>query len=87
MSRLKSPRFAVAVALAAVWFAGAVLAQRSSSSRTASAMTTAATRFLEGLTPEQRLQATLPLDAEDRLRTLEYRTTPATPSRAPSSNA
>jgi hypothetical protein len=68
MSRLKSPRFAVAVALAAVWFTGAVLAQRSSSSGTAAAMTTAATRFLEGLTPEQRQQATLALDAEDRLR-------------------
>jgi hypothetical protein len=68
MSRLKSPRFTVAVALGAVWFAGAVFAQRSTSNRTAAAMTTAATRFLEGLTPEQRQQATFPIDTEERLR-------------------
>ena len=56
----KYSRLAVAVALLAVWGAGVTLgSQRSTSSRAAAAMTTAASKWLEALTPEQRQQATL----------------------------
>ena len=63
------PRVTVAVALLAVWGAGVTLgSQRSASSRSAAAMTTAANRWLEALTPEQRQQATFPNDTEEKVR-------------------
>jgi hypothetical protein len=65
----KHSRLAVAAALLAVWGAGVTLSsQRSTSSRAASAMTTAANKWLEALTPEQRQQATFPNDAEEKVR-------------------
>ena len=57
-------RTGVASALLLVGLAGGIVA----SQRTASSMTTAANKFLEGLTPEQRQQAVLPLDSEDLTR-------------------
>ena len=42
--------------------------QRSTSSRAAAAMTAAATKWLEALTPEQRQQATFAIDAEEKVR-------------------
>ena len=54
-------RAAVACAVLALGLAGTLIG----SQRTASNMTTAANKFLDGLTPEQRQQATLPLDSED----------------------
>jgi hypothetical protein len=57
-------RTAIACALVGAGLAGGIVA----SQRTASSMTTAANRFLEGLTPEQRQQATLPLDSDDLTR-------------------
>ena len=69
MTRLTHPRLAVAVALLAVWGAGVTLgSQRSTSSRAATAMTTAATKWLEALTPEQRQQATFANDVEEKVR-------------------
>ena len=64
MSRFTSPRLVVAVALLVVGLAGSIVARQ----RAAPGMTTAATRFLEGLTPELRQQATLPLDSDDLTR-------------------
>lgn len=64
MSQFKSPRVAVACALLVAGLMGSLVA----SQRAASSMATAATRFLEGLTPEQRQTATLPLDSEDLTR-------------------
>jgi hypothetical protein len=61
MSWWRSPRAAVACGLLAAGLAGSALA----SQRSASAMAAAATRFLDGLTPEQRQQAMLPIDADD----------------------
>jgi hypothetical protein len=59
----------MASALLAMWWAGATLnSQRAASGRAAAAMTTAATKWLEGLTPEQRQQATFPIDNEEMLR-------------------
>jgi hypothetical protein len=59
----------VAAALVAAWGASVtVTTQRSASSRSAAAMTTAATKWLEGLTPDQRTQATFPVDAEEKVR-------------------
>ncbi len=64
MSRFKSPRWVVALVLLAALCAGAVLsAQRSSAS-----MTTAATKFLAGLSPEQRKMATFAFEAQERFR-------------------
>jgi hypothetical protein len=64
MTRLISPRLAVAAGLLCALVAGAVVsAQRASSS-----MTTAAGRFLDSLTPEQRKQAVFAFDSEERLR-------------------
>ena len=63
------PRAIVAVALLAVWGAGVTVgSQRSASSRSAAAMTTAANRWLEALTPEQRQQAIFPNDTEEKVR-------------------
>jgi hypothetical protein len=64
MRRLRSPRVLLALGLSVAWLGAAATA----SSRSASAMSTAANRFLEGLTPEQRQQASFPYDAEERLR-------------------
>jgi hypothetical protein len=65
----KHLRLAVAVALVAICGAGATLSsQRSASSRAAAAMTTAANKWLDGLTPEQRTQATFPNDTEEKVR-------------------
>jgi hypothetical protein len=64
MIRLVSRRVVVAVVLLVAMAAGAILsAQRASAS-----MSTAATRFLASLTPEQRKQATFALESEERLR-------------------
>ena len=70
MTRIRSPRVALAALLCAAWLVHAsVSAQRALNSQTsAGAMTTAAQRWLEGLSPEQRQQATLAIDNEDRLR-------------------
>ena len=69
VSQGKHLRLAVTIALVAVWGAGVTLSsQRSASSRAAAAMTTAANKWLEGLTPEQRTQATFPNDAEEKVR-------------------
>ncbi len=69
MTRFKYPRLAIAVVLLAVWGAGVTLgSQRSTSSRAAAAMTAAASTWLEALTPEQRQQATFPIDAEEKVR-------------------
>ena len=57
-------RVALAVAFLAAGYAGATIA----SQRSAAAMATAATRFLDGLTPEQRPRAALPYDGDERLR-------------------
>ena len=57
-------RVAVACGLIAAGLSGGMIA----SQRAASSMTTAAARFLEGLTPEQRQQAVLPVDSDDLTR-------------------
>ena len=49
----------IAVALLAVW-AGVTLGSQRSADRSAAAMTTAANRWLEALTPEQRQRGDLP---------------------------
>ncbi|HEY7496982.1 MAG TPA: DUF3500 domain-containing protein [Vicinamibacterales bacterium] len=68
MIRTRS-RVALVAALGAAWWAGVTLtSQQATSRRTAAAMTTAATAFLQGLTPEQRQQATFPLDDAERVR-------------------
>jgi hypothetical protein len=63
-SRRVRSRAVVAFGLLAVGLAGTLVG----SQRTATNMTTAANRFLEGLSPEQRQQAKLPLDSEDLTR-------------------
>jgi hypothetical protein len=63
MTRFISRRALVAVALIGALGAGAVL----SAQRGSTAMVTAATRFLDGLTPEQRKQAVFTLDSQERL--------------------
>jgi hypothetical protein len=69
MTRFTQSRLAVAAVLLAVWGAGVTLSsQRASSSRAAAAMTTAANKWLEGLTPEQRTQATFANDTEEKVR-------------------
>jgi hypothetical protein len=57
-------RALVGLALLLAWVTGAVIA----SQRSSTAMATAATRFLEGLSAEQRKQATFPIASEERLR-------------------
>ena len=64
MTRFISPRLAVALALLGALVAGAVV----SAQRATVTMATAATGFLASLTPEQRAQATFPLDSAERLR-------------------
>ena len=64
MKPFTSPRLAVAIALIVAGYAGSLVATQ----RAASNMAGAANRFLEGLTPEQRQQAVLPLDSEDLTR-------------------
>jgi len=59
-----SVRVSVACALLMAALMGSLVA----SQRAASNMATAANKFLEGLTPEQRQTATLPLDSEDLTR-------------------
>jgi hypothetical protein len=54
----------LAVTLFAAWLAGMTIAAE----RSASSMSTAATRFLAALTPEQRQQATFALDSEELTR-------------------
>ena len=62
-------RIALVAALAALWFTGTTLnSQQAASRRAAVAMTSAAEKFLAGLTPEQRQLATFPLDNEERMR-------------------
>ena len=64
MRRSASARLLMTAALAAVWLAGVTIA----SQRSASAMMTAATRFLDGLSPEQRKRATYPIDSDETVR-------------------
>jgi len=62
-------RIALVTALGALWLAGVTLnSQQATSKRAAAAMTAAAQAWLAGLTPEQRLQATFPLDTDERVR-------------------
>jgi hypothetical protein len=69
MNRIQFPRVAVAAVLLAAWGAGITLSsQRSASSGAAKAMTAAASKWLEALTPEQRQQATFAIDAEEKVR-------------------
>jgi hypothetical protein len=64
MRFLPNRRAAVAAAILAVGFAGGAVAWQ----RSAPTMATAANRFLEALTPEQRQRAVLAYEAEDRFR-------------------
>ena len=64
MSALKYPRAVLGLALVGALFVATVTA----SQRQAAQMATAATAFLAGLTPEQRQQAALPFEGEERLR-------------------
>ena len=57
-------RLALGAGLVSVYMAGVLIA----SQRAATAMAAAANRFLESLTPEQRQQAALPFDSDDRAR-------------------
>ena len=66
MKRFVSPRIAV-IALVLAAFGG-VIASAQRTPTTAAAMSTAATRFLDSLTAEQRKQATYPLGSEEYLR-------------------
>jgi Protein of unknown function (DUF3500) len=63
MTRIMSPRLVLAVAAVIALAAGSMIA----ADRSSSAMTTAATKFLAGLTPEQRQQATFPFAGDERL--------------------
>jgi len=63
MSRIASPRIALAVGLLVALCAGVVAQQRS-----APTMATAATSFLASLTPEQRQRATFAFDSAERMR-------------------
>jgi hypothetical protein len=64
MGTINSPRVYLAAALVAAGAIGSTIAAE----RSSSAMTTAATKFLQGLTPEQRQQAALAFEGEERLR-------------------
>ena len=64
MSTLKSPRVCLAAALVAAGAIGSTIAAE----RSSATMTTAATKFLQGLTPEQRQQAALAFEGDERLR-------------------
>lgn len=62
MSRFASHRFVVALGLFTALLAGVMIA----SQRSSSAMATAASRFLAGLTPEQRQQASFAFGSDER---------------------
>ena len=64
MKRLTSPRVVLALGLACVFAAGVVI----SAQRATATMASAATSFLNALTPEQRAQATFPMESEERMR-------------------
>ncbi len=64
MSTLKSPRICLAAALVAAGAIGSTIAAE----RSSATMTTTATKFLQGLTPEQRQQAALAFEGDERLR-------------------
>jgi hypothetical protein len=64
MSQLTKLRVAVACTLIAVFAGSAMIA----SQKSAAAMQTAATRFLDSLTPEQKARAVFPFEGEERLR-------------------
>ena len=64
MTRFISPRLAVALGLLCVLVAGVVV----SAQRATATMASAATSFLGALTPEQRQQATFPMESEERVR-------------------
>ena len=64
MKRFTSPRVAMAAVLLAALAAGAVV----SAQRASATMATSASAFLGALTPEQRQQASFPLDSDERLR-------------------
>ena len=64
MRSLHSPRFY----LAAILFAAAAIGSTIAAERSSSTMAAAATKFLGGLTPEQRQQATFAFDGEERMR-------------------
>ncbi len=66
MTLNKIPRAAIVLSVFVAALAAVVVAAQRAVS--APAMTTAATRFLEGLSPELRQKATFPLEAEDRTR-------------------
>src|SRR5687768_13140819 len=67
--RRVSPRIGLVIVIAAGWIAGlSVAAQRATAAKSAAAMTTAAKQWLDGLTPELRDKAVLPIDNEDRQR-------------------
>ncbi len=66
MKRLATPRAVLIVLVLAAFGAVAVSAQRTPTA--AAAMTTAATQFLDSLSPEQRKQATYPLESDEYLR-------------------
>ena len=63
MHRLRSPRLVVAAGLVALSVVAAVVAAE----RSASAMATAADRFLQSLTPQQRAQAAFEFQSDERL--------------------
>ena len=64
MKRLTSPRVVLALGLACVFTAGVVI----SAQRATATMASAATSLLNALTPEQRAQATFPMESEERMR-------------------
>jgi len=64
MKRLTSPRVVLALGLACVFAAGVVI----SAQRATATMASAATSFLNALTPEQKQQATFPMESEERMR-------------------
>ena len=66
MKRFLSPRVGLIALVLAAFGAVAVSAQRTPTA--AAAMTTAATRFLDSLTADQRKQATYPLESDEYLR-------------------
>jgi len=62
MKRHYSPRWLLAISLLAAWFGAVRAAERSPT-----AMAGAADAFLKSLTPEQRQQASFPLDSDERM--------------------
>jgi len=63
MKRVASSRLCLAGALVLASVVGSVVA----ADRSSSAMTTAATRFVSALAPDQRQQATFAFDGDERL--------------------